>query len=231
VKLPRITGEHIASAVTTNLNTLGLPLENIRGQGYDGAANMASEKVGVMQGRIRREAPLAIYVHCSGHALNLVITHSCSLPTVRNMLDKLKMTCVFFLFSPKREGLLMAIVNKRVAIATQRKPLSDLCRTRWAERHDAYSRFYLSYVFILETLDIIISGSYAESDSQPDICTEWDAKTKTEATSLMHAITSFEFIVTFMTCYHLLSHLSGVVVKLQSTTLDILQAYCMVCLF
>ena len=73
VKLPRITGEHIASAVTTNLNTLGLPLENIRGQGYDGAANMASEKVGV-QGRIRREAPLAIYVHCSGHALNLVIT-------------------------------------------------------------------------------------------------------------------------------------------------------------
>ena len=56
---------------------------------------MACERVRV-QGRIRREAPLATYVHCIGHALNLVIAHSCSLPTVRNMIDKLKLTCICF---------------------------------------------------------------------------------------------------------------------------------------
>ena len=38
-------------------------------------------------------------------------------------------------------------------------------------------------------------------------------------------MTSFEFIVVFLTIYQYLSHLAGITVKLQSSTLDILEAY------
>ena len=40
----------------------------MRGQGYDGASNMSSDVVGV-QARIKQVAPLATYIHCSGHQI------------------------------------------------------------------------------------------------------------------------------------------------------------------
>ena len=43
-----------------------------RGQAYDGASAMASEKVGV-QARICIISPLALYTHCRSHVLNLSI--------------------------------------------------------------------------------------------------------------------------------------------------------------
>ena len=39
-----------------------LPVENIRGQGYDGASNISSECIGV-QAQIREVSPLATYIH------------------------------------------------------------------------------------------------------------------------------------------------------------------------
>ena len=110
IHLPRITGEVIAETIVSTLQGLGLEIENVRGydgtrvgQGYDGAANMSSDNVGV-QRRIRERSPKAVYVHCSGHCLNLVISHSCALPQIRNVIDKLKRCCLYFLGSPKREG-------------------------------------------------------------------------------------------------------------------------------
>lgn len=95
LKLERITGESIASAIVGLLKDLGIPLENMRGQGYDGASNMSSGRVGV-QARIRDHSPLATYIHCSGHCLNLVISSSCTLPEVRNVLNRLQQCCRFF---------------------------------------------------------------------------------------------------------------------------------------
>ena len=69
-QLNRVTGQHIADAITHYLQENGLQLENIRGQGYDGASNMFSTCVGV-HARIQEVAPKATYVHCSGHCLNL----------------------------------------------------------------------------------------------------------------------------------------------------------------
>jgi len=109
--LPRITGHHIATAIKQVLLSLGIAIEGCRGQGYDGAANMSSETVGV-QALIRQDAPKAVYTHCSGHCLNLVIAHSCSLPIVRNTLDKMKATVMFFTNSPKRELLLREVATQ-----------------------------------------------------------------------------------------------------------------------
>ena len=99
-RLARIRGKHIAEEIVKSLEDLGIPVEDMRGQGYDGASNMSSQRVGV-QARIREKSPLATYIHCSGHCLNLVIAHSCALPEVRNVLDKLKNCCRFFQKSQK----------------------------------------------------------------------------------------------------------------------------------
>jgi hypothetical protein len=58
----------------------------MRGQGYDGAANMAGKFSGVRT-RIQTEIPEAYYVHCYAHCLNLAVVKSCQLPIVRNTID------------------------------------------------------------------------------------------------------------------------------------------------
>ena len=109
------------------LNSVVLPLEHLRGQSYDGASSMSSERVG-LQARIKLKSPLAVYIHCSSHQLNLVISHSCALPEVRNILDRLRHYCRFFLVSPKRNGLLELIVSHKVMEKSYRKCILDLCK-------------------------------------------------------------------------------------------------------
>jgi hypothetical protein len=222
--LTRVTGEAIAARICSDLTNLGLDLKNIRGQGYDGASSMSSNRVGV-QALIRQHSPLAFYTHCSAHCLNLVICHSCSFPIVRNVIDKMKATCLFFLNSPKRNGLLCEIVSNNVVEISKRKPLIDLCKTRWAERHSAYRHFYQSYKFIVMAFEAIALGLHRSDLSHNYSDANWDPDSKSTANSLLHAVTTFEFITGFLIIYQYLSHLAGISVKLQSTTLDILQAF------
>ena len=71
-KVHRTTGAVVSKEILQVFNNLNLPVENARGQGYDGAPNMSSDTVGV-QGRIIQISPLSIYIHCIGHCLNLII--------------------------------------------------------------------------------------------------------------------------------------------------------------
>ena len=125
--LARITGRYIAEKIMEFLKDNDLPVENIRGQGYDGASNMSSERIGI-QAQIREVSPPATYIHCSSHQLNLVLCHSCALTEIRNAIDHLQHCCRFFLASPKRSGLLELIVSNQVVDKFKRKPLLDLCK-------------------------------------------------------------------------------------------------------
>ena len=224
--LPRITGRHIASAIKDVLSHLSIEIADCRGQGYDGASNMSSENVGV-QALIKKDAPKAVYMHCNGHCLNLVIARSCALPVVRNMIDKMKYSVMFFTSSPKRELLLKEVVDKEAYSTGKRKPLIDLSRTRWAARHDAYSHFYSAFVFIIKALEVMAHGLHTEEYSE-DVTSGWEGKYKAEAYGLLSGLQNFGFILTFLTVYQVLSHLTGITVKLQSTSLDIIQAFSMV---
>ena len=223
-RLSRITGVAIAKQVCSDLTNLGLELKNIRGQGYDGASNMSSARVGV-QALIRHESPLAVYTHCSSHCLNLVICHSCSQPLIRNALDSMKATSLFFLNSPKRNGLLIEIVSANVIEAGRRQPLIDMCKTRWAERHSAYQHFYQCYSYMVIALEVIALGQHRDSLSDNYKDADWDNESKSKAGSLLHGITNFEFLVVFLIAYQYLSHLAGITIKLQRSTLDIIEAH------
>ena len=230
-KVPRITGEVLAQEIKDVLQSKGLELEKIRGQGYDGASSMSSAACGV-QARIKAVSPKAVYVHCNSHVLNLVIARSCSLIAVKSMIDKLKAVCMFFYNSPKRTEALKAIVTAKFNSCDRRKVLLDLCRTRWSARQEAYSHFYQAYIPLVEVFEVMAQGLHHET--YPEIkrmYADWDSKTKSDANSLLHSITDFSFLVTFVLVYKYLSHLHGVTILLQKTSLDVLQAYSMVCRF
>lgn len=70
------TGEGVAHKIKTTLQVgYGLDLQNLRGQGYDGAGNMAGKTKGAAA-LITADYPLALYLHCASHCLNLAIVKS-----------------------------------------------------------------------------------------------------------------------------------------------------------
>jgi hypothetical protein len=66
---------------------LGLEVTNVVGQAYDGASAMSGHITGVQE-RIRDKAPMAIYVHCNAHCLDLVLQEAGkSVPFVRDAIS------------------------------------------------------------------------------------------------------------------------------------------------
>ena len=187
---------------------------------------MSNERIG-MQRLIRDDAPKAVYMHCNGHCLNLVIGHACSNTDVRNMTCViLKAVCLYFKYSPKRQGLLEHIITKN-APGSKRKPLLNLCKTRWAERQEAYTYFNDSYLHLVTAFDEIACRLHSDILDE-DFRAAWDAKSKQDAVSILASITSFRFIMMFNVVYYSLAHLEGITVKLQKLALDIFKAYEMV---
>ena len=99
----------------------------------------------------------------------------------------------------------------------------DLCKTRWAERQNAYQHFYQAYIFITESLELI--GYQQHLDKYGSVFGNWDASSCNDAKQTLTSITTFEFITVFLTIYQYLSHLAGITVKLQKRALDIVEAH------
>ena len=148
-----------AEALTTKfleaLNNLGLPLDEMRAQGYDGASVMSGHVNGV-QARIKQQNRKAVYIHCRAHVLNLCIVHSSKLPLIRNIMDTVQEVALAFKFSAKRvlafEEQLMNNAAVREEMGRPSK-LKVLCETRWASRADSLNVFVTS--FQVSSLSII----------------------------------------------------------------------------
>ena len=141
------------------------------------------------------------------------------------MLDRVKATCLF-LNSPKHNELLIEVVTGNVIELGRRKPLIDWSlQARWAERYSAFQHFYQCYKFIAIALEVIGLGLHKNELSNNFKDGTWDMDSKSQATSLLHSVTDFKFIAVFLTAYQYLSHLAGITVKLQSSTIDIVEAY------
>lgn len=69
VNLYETTGQGIAKVAADVLLRLNLPMSGLRGQTYDGASNMAGKHTGA-QAILRRQQPLALYVHCGAPCVN-----------------------------------------------------------------------------------------------------------------------------------------------------------------
>ena len=148
-----LSGEVIANTVTEFLRDQGLPIEDCRGQGYDGAGNMAGKLSGAAA-RIQAANQKALYVHCSSHILNLCVATCCKEQLVSNMMEHVRVVSEFFNFSPKRFALLVAMIEK-ILPTSSHKRLINVCQTRWVARIDGLSIFIEVFQAIVKCFQII----------------------------------------------------------------------------
>lgn len=152
LKLDGTTGEKISTALLKEIKRLGLDLNYLRGQGYDGAANMSGKYNGV-QAIIKKKYPTAIFIHCVSHTLNLCLNAASRIPEIRNMFSMLAEICTFFRSSPKRNTILSNIFKEN---GKQSRRLHSYCETRWVERHDCVNFFYESIPEIIQALEVLV---------------------------------------------------------------------------
>ena len=84
---PDLTGKGLAKQLIRILVDAGTDKAYIKkymvGQGYDGASAMSGQHNGV-QKHILDKCPLAVYVHCSSHCLNLCLAKASEIPAIRS---------------------------------------------------------------------------------------------------------------------------------------------------
>ena len=69
--IERHTGEYLATNVVKFLQEHNINIGNARGQSFDNASNMSGKYNG-MRAKISELNPLAIFIPCAAHSLNLV---------------------------------------------------------------------------------------------------------------------------------------------------------------
>ena len=74
-KVTKTDGESLCEVLKEIISKFGLEYANCVGYCFDGAANMSGINKGVAT-RLQEDCPLALYLHCYGHRLNLAIQSS-----------------------------------------------------------------------------------------------------------------------------------------------------------
>ena len=150
------TGAAIADLALDVLRRLDLPLDNLRGQTYDGAANMSGAYNGA-QALIAEKQPLAAFIHCSAHCINLVTEASLSSsPFVRDALGLVNEIGSLSSQSGKFQVILKSTSTSQYGNFASIKPL---CPTRWTVRVKAVRHVLDQYEAILEALEEMAAGN------------------------------------------------------------------------
>lgn len=135
----------------TLLSENGLNAENIRRQGYDGAANMSASYKG-LQARIQSQNEKALYVHCHAHCLNqvLVETAKSSLYFVRffNFVERL----YTFLSSSSKRHAAFIEMQKLLYAGEKTWELKRLTDTCWACRENALKALQKVFSAVMQLL-------------------------------------------------------------------------------
>ncbi|KAL4108147.1 hypothetical protein QTP88_018393 [Uroleucon formosanum] len=147
--------ESIIKCITKN----NLNLPKLRGQGYDGAANISGVYSGVLA-RLKSKHKLATYIHCAFYNLNLVLNDAMNSSTeVKNFFGLVEKMYTFFSNSIKRWQLLLSSESSDISITLKR-----LCTTRWSSRYDSLLAIRHRYVDILKCLSQIVLRSKNEDE-------------------------------------------------------------------
>ncbi|VDI82425.1 Hypothetical predicted protein [Mytilus galloprovincialis] len=168
IEKEKVDAESIATAIVNYVQECGLNMDNLRGQGYDGASVMSGNISGV-KARIQQIQPKAYYHHCRAHVLNLVVATSCkALPEIRNLFDSVSYG---FLVEVPNEWLLFqdtclvtTLINFDTLIekAGKKHSIQKLCETRWTARVDTLSSLIAKYKSITQSLQDILDESSAD---------------------------------------------------------------------
>ena len=125
-------------------------MKNLRGQTYDGAAKIKGAYKGC-QALIVEKQPLAIYVHCGAHCLNLVTSDVCSAsPKIRDFIQIVHELGVLCNASSKFKALFGAISSSDDEVCSRN--IKPSCPTRWLVCLPAIAAVLIQYGSILTAL-------------------------------------------------------------------------------
>lgn len=136
VRVSSLKGKSLAEVITDILKDLNLPLKDLIGKGFDGAANMSGKDEGVQQHLTEAGAEFSIYFHCFAHRLNLVLEHSVeTVPSVKAIFETIGDIYRYMEGSPKRHKVYEDHL-KANGITSGKTALHSFSDTRWTARSD-----------------------------------------------------------------------------------------------
>ena len=203
VDMPKADASTIVQAIKSAVTACGLNLLNCRGQGYDGAAVMSGITSGV-QARFKQDFPSMLYIHCSGHQLNLVVQDcfkSCTEGS--NSLKILQCVASFIKSSPKRNT---SFNNVQIESGAT-KSVRPLCPTRWVLRFEGLAAFMENYVNILDWLGDVVTSN------------DFDRVTVANAQSYLGSLENFTIFFSLRTLHNLLAIINPLHVKVQQRSM------------
>jgi hypothetical protein len=134
IQVSNISSSALCETIIKQLNDLGLPLDYLVGQCFDGAANMSGKYNG-LQARIKELSPRSpLFVHCWAHVLNLVLQDSVKcVPFCSRIFDLLQKLYVIVEGSPKRHVSYLTCLDN-LNLTDGARALQSLSATRWNAR-------------------------------------------------------------------------------------------------
>lgn len=199
---PKLNGEILGETVISLLQNIDLDLKYCVGIGTDGCSVMVSLVRGAVQ-KIQSYAKNAIHCPCANHALNLSLSKSSSVQSIRNSVGLMKEVIEFFNCSSKRNFVLKTVLNGQPR-------LQSLCETRWIERHDSVMLFKKSLPFTIDALTKISEWNEFVSSSKAKI--------------LLIALCNCEFIIAVQCLSNILCVTAPISRILQGMNNDVLCA-------
>ena len=116
------------------LKDLKLPVKDLIGKGFDGAANMSGKDEGVQRHLTEAGAEFSIYFHCFAHKLNLVLEQSVeTVPSVKEIFETVGDIYRYMEGSPERHKVYENHL-KANAITSGKTALHSFFDTRWTAR-------------------------------------------------------------------------------------------------
>ena len=143
------TGEMLSKVLLDCLTRLQLPIQNLRAQTYDGAANMSGAFKGC-QARIKSVQPLALFHHCGAHITHLVVSKAIVQAVfMRDALSHVQKLGTLYGNSGNFKKLYLNLDDDPHSNITSLKPI---CPTRWLTRAPAVERVLENYQTIRSSL-------------------------------------------------------------------------------
>lgn len=178
----------------------------MRGQCYDGAANMSGSVNGVVK-KMQNIENRALYIHCFGHLVNLA-TGDC----LRN--SKLLKDALEYAFeiiklikkSPKREAIFKRLKKEFGDTTTG---IRSFCPTRWTVKASSILSILENYSFLIETFE-------KDMEDSPSMPVEMRSRIK----GIISIMNKFGTYFGFKLAYFILRHTDNLATKLQNPNLN-----------
>lgn len=201
------TAKELSKSLLGFLSESGIAIENCRGQSYDNASNMSGRYMG-LQAVIRERNPLAEWIPCFGHSLNLVGQSAVNcVPSATAFFDFITRLYTFFSASTHRWNILLQELQ-----GTGLPVVKRLSTTRWSAHSDATTALKLSFNKIHTALTRISE----DMDEDPT--------TRSDASGIVKKMNRLENGILLELWSVVLERFHKTSKKLQSTSMDLHEA-------